>query len=96
MAVNGKMNGKVVLVTGGGGAIGGASARSLASEGAKVLVADERAEAAESVSQEIIASGGAAEKIVIDVADPTQGKLRWMPLLQLLVVYMYWSTSQRQ
>ena len=74
MARNDKMNGKVALVTGGGGAIGGASARLLASEGAKVLVADEREEAAESVSQEILASGGAAEKIVIDVADPSQGK----------------------
>ena len=74
MARNEKMNGKVALVTGGGGAIGGASARLLASEGAKVLVADEREEAAESVSQEIIASGGVAEKIVIDVADPSQGK----------------------
>ena len=74
MKKDGKMSGKVALVTGGGGAIGGASARLLASEGAKVLVADERQEAAESVSQEIIASGGAAEKIVIDVADPTQGK----------------------
>ena len=38
-----KLEGQVALVTGGGGAIGGASAKILASSGAKVLVADERA-----------------------------------------------------
>ncbi len=74
MATNGKMDGKVALVTGGGGAIGGASAHLLADEGASVLVADERAEMAEKIAQEIKDNGGSAEPIAIDVADPAQGK----------------------
>ena len=74
MASSGKMDGKVALVTGGGGAIGGASACLLASEGASVLVADERAEMAEKIAQDIRDAGGAAEPIAIDVADSAQGK----------------------
>lgn len=74
MTTAGKMQNKVALVTGGGGAIGGASARLLASEGAKILVADERSETAEAVAQEIKDAGGAAEAIAIDVADPAQCK----------------------
>ena len=74
MTTTGKMQNKVALVTGGGGAIGGASARLLASEGAKILVADERSETAEAVAQEVKDAGGAAEAISIDVADPGQCK----------------------
>jgi NAD(P)-dependent dehydrogenase (short-subunit alcohol dehydrogenase family) len=74
MAVSGKMQNKVALVTGGGGAIGGASARLLAGEGAKILVADERSETAEAVAREIKEAGGAAEPFSIDVADPSQCK----------------------
>jgi NAD(P)-dependent dehydrogenase (short-subunit alcohol dehydrogenase family) len=36
----GKLDGKVALVTGGGGSIGGATARAFVAEGAKVVVAD--------------------------------------------------------
>ena len=44
----GRFDGKVALVTGGGGGIGSAIARRLASEGAHVVVTDVNAEAAES------------------------------------------------
>lgn len=74
MAVSGKMSGATALVTGGGGAIGGASARLLASEGAAVLVADNRLDAAESVVAEITDAGGKAAPFELDVSQPDQAE----------------------
>jgi len=48
-----KLDGRVVIVTGGGGAIGSAIARRLDAEGAVVVVADIRPEAAESTAREL-------------------------------------------
>ena len=70
MANEGKLTGCVALVTGGGGAIGGAICRLYAGEGAKILVADARADAAASVAEEI---GNAARPFDLDVSDPIQG-----------------------
>jgi NAD(P)-dependent dehydrogenase (short-subunit alcohol dehydrogenase family) len=69
MASSGKLSGSVALVTGGGGAIGGAISRLYANEGAQVLVADARGEAAENVAGEI---GKAAVPFEADVSDPAQ------------------------
>lgn len=55
-----RLEGKVAIVTGGGGGIGGATARALAREGASVLVVDVNEDAAESVAGEIQSAGGAA------------------------------------
>ncbi|MDC0033581.1 SDR family NAD(P)-dependent oxidoreductase, partial [Alphaproteobacteria bacterium] len=71
MAKTGKLAGCVALVTGGGGAIGGAICRLYASEGAQVLVADLRAEEAQAVANEI---GDAARSFALDVADSAQGR----------------------
>jgi NAD(P)-dependent dehydrogenase (short-subunit alcohol dehydrogenase family) len=70
MADTGKLAGRVALVTGGGGAIGGAICRLYASEGAKVLVADLRADEAQAVAGDI---GDAAQSFQLDVSDPAQG-----------------------
>jgi NAD(P)-dependent dehydrogenase (short-subunit alcohol dehydrogenase family) len=48
-----KLDGRVAVVTGGGGAIGGAIARLLAGEGAAVAVADVRVDAAEAVASQL-------------------------------------------
>jgi NAD(P)-dependent dehydrogenase (short-subunit alcohol dehydrogenase family) len=58
------------IVTGGGSGIGRAVARLLAANGAAVLVADLKPDAAESVVAEIVADGGTAQAFVGDVADP--------------------------
>jgi NAD(P)-dependent dehydrogenase (short-subunit alcohol dehydrogenase family) len=58
------------IVTGGGSGIGRAVARLLAANGAAVLVADLKPDAAESVVAEIVAEGGTAQAFVGDVADP--------------------------
>lgn len=61
--------GKIALVHGGGGGLGGAIARSLAGESVTVVVADLSLEAAEAVAQEIGASGGRASALQWDLAD---------------------------
>jgi NAD(P)-dependent dehydrogenase (short-subunit alcohol dehydrogenase family) len=62
-----KLRGKVALVTGGGGGMGGAQARLFAREGAAVCVADLFPDKAERVVEEIRASGGQAMAAGLDV-----------------------------
>ncbi len=62
--------GRIVVVTGGGGAIGQALAAGFAREGARVLVADRRGEAADQAALAIRAAGGEASGMAVDVADP--------------------------
>jgi NAD(P)-dependent dehydrogenase (short-subunit alcohol dehydrogenase family) len=62
----------VALITGGGGAIGGAQARLFAAEGAAVCVADLSLEKAQSVAREVTAAGGRAIARALDVQRSTQ------------------------
>lgn len=63
------LQGKVVVVTGGGGGIGSATCRRFAEEGARVVVADISAEAAARVTDELRASGADAAQMVVDLTD---------------------------
>src|SRR5690606_27461623 len=63
---------RAVLVTGAAGGMGEATARVFADEGARVALADVRADALEAVAESIRAGGGKAQAFVIDVADPDQ------------------------
>ena len=65
----GLMDGKVVVVTGGGNGIGRAYCRGIAREGGTAVVADIDGAAAERVSQAIADSGGKALAVRVDVAD---------------------------
>ena len=56
----GRVQDRVVIVTGGAGGIGAAACRAIASEGGKVVVADLDESAARSVADAIAESGGAA------------------------------------
>lgn len=60
---------KVIIVTGAGQGIGAAYARRLASEGAKVAVADINGEKAQSVADEIKGMGFKAVAVTTDVSD---------------------------
>ena len=62
-----RLAGKVALITGGGGARGGAQARLFAEEGAAVCVADLFPEKAEKVAGEIETAGGRAVAVRLDV-----------------------------
>ena len=64
----GRLDDKVAIVTGAGSGIGAAAARLFAAEGARVGVADRRADAAQSVADEIAAAGGEALALVGDVS----------------------------
>jgi meso-butanediol dehydrogenase / (S,S)-butanediol dehydrogenase / diacetyl reductase len=68
----GRVQDKVVIVTGGAGGIGSEACRAIAAEGGKVLVADLDATAAESVAAEITANGGIATSVGVDVTDRSQ------------------------
>jgi NAD(P)-dependent dehydrogenase (short-subunit alcohol dehydrogenase family) len=61
--------GKVSLVTGGGGGIGGGLATALAAEGSRVVVADIIAENAAKVVEQIKKAGGNAISVACDVSD---------------------------
>jgi NAD(P)-dependent dehydrogenase (short-subunit alcohol dehydrogenase family) len=62
-----KLSGKVALITGGGGGMGGAQARLFAQEGAAVGVADLMLDKAEAVARDVAASGGRALAVKLDV-----------------------------
>jgi 3-oxoacyl-[acyl-carrier protein] reductase len=65
------LQGKTALVLGGGGGLGGAIAKTLAAEGAKVAVADIDPAAANRSAQEIESAGAAALALPWDLADLT-------------------------
>ena len=63
---------RVAIVTGGGGGIGGATARALAREGASVVVVDIDQAAAERVTDGIEKAGGSAVAFQADLSDEDQ------------------------
>jgi NAD(P)-dependent dehydrogenase (short-subunit alcohol dehydrogenase family) len=64
-----RFQGKVAVVTGAGGGIGAATAKRLAGEGAKVVIADLNGPAGEAVARQICDAGGLAKAVRTDVAD---------------------------
>jgi NAD(P)-dependent dehydrogenase (short-subunit alcohol dehydrogenase family) len=68
----GRLDRKVAIVTGGGSGIGKAIARSLAAEGAKIIVAGRRVEPLVRSAQEIGASGATVVPIPTDITDEVQ------------------------
>jgi 3-oxoacyl-[acyl-carrier protein] reductase len=67
---NRRFDGKVAIVTGAAGGIGEEYARALAAEGASVVVADIDLARATAVAEAIVAAGGSALGVPVDVSDP--------------------------
>jgi 2-hydroxycyclohexanecarboxyl-CoA dehydrogenase len=67
-----KFDGKAIIVTGGGGGIGGATCQRLARDGAKVAVFDMNLEAAQKVVDAIKTAGGTAAAFKCDITDRAQ------------------------
>jgi 2-hydroxycyclohexanecarboxyl-CoA dehydrogenase len=64
-----RFHNQTVVITGGGGGIGGATCRRFGTEGARVAVFDLNLEAAEKVAAAIRAEGGTAEAFKCDITD---------------------------
>src|SRR6186713_2332877 len=67
--MNKRFENQTVIVTGGGGGIGGATCRRFGREGARVAVFDLNLEAAEKVAATIRSEGGVAEAIHCDITN---------------------------
>jgi meso-butanediol dehydrogenase/(S,S)-butanediol dehydrogenase/diacetyl reductase len=68
--MNGKLEGRVAVITASGSGIGAATARRFAREGARLVIADLSGRRAEAVAGEIASSGARAEWLKMDAADP--------------------------
>jgi len=68
----GRVQGRVVVVTGGAGVIGAAACRAIAAEGGKVVVADVDPQRAQAVADSIVADGAAAVSVAVDVTNRDQ------------------------
>ena len=70
-----KLQGKVILVTGGGSGIGRATSLLLAAQGAKIMIADYVPEGAEKTVAMIKEAGGVASCVAANVSVSKQGEL---------------------
>ncbi|OII11733.1 short-chain dehydrogenase [Curtobacterium sp. MCBA15_009] len=66
----GLLSDKVVLITGASRGIGAAAARLFAREGARVVLAARSTEALDAVVADVRGSGGTADAVALDLADP--------------------------
>jgi NAD(P)-dependent dehydrogenase (short-subunit alcohol dehydrogenase family) len=67
-----RLAGKVALITGAGGGLGGAIAQRFAGEGARLVCTDLHFERADAIAQQVQGLGGDASALAVDVSDPAE------------------------
>jgi NAD(P)-dependent dehydrogenase (short-subunit alcohol dehydrogenase family) len=67
-----RLKGKVAIITGAGGYLGGATARLFAAEGCRVVCSDINAATLDSLVADIVAAGGEASAVLTDVTQEAQ------------------------
>lgn len=70
--MNGRLQGKVAFISGGGSGIGAATAMRFAEEGAMVVICGRRKELLDQVVAQIVKDGGKAEAVQADVGNEAQ------------------------
>lgn len=68
------LSGKIAVIHGGGGAIGGAAALAFAEEGARVFLAGRTLARLDEVAERVRAVGGEVEVDVVDALEPTASR----------------------
>jgi len=66
-----QLNGKVIVITGAGGGIGGAAARHLHAQGARLMLTDREAEGVQRLAEEL---GGDTAATAVDVSSPADNR----------------------
>ena len=69
-----RLKGKVSIITGSGGGMGRVAALRFAAEGSLVVVADVHAEAAAETARQIIAAGGEAVPVAVDISSEAEAR----------------------
>ena len=69
MSGGGRLDGKIAIITGAASGIGKATARRVAAEGARTVVADLNGSGAKEVTDAITAAGGEAIAVEVDLGD---------------------------
>lgn len=70
----GRLDNKVVVITGGNSGVGAATAKLVAKEGAKVVISARRVAPLEAVAEEIRAAGGEVLAVATDISKPEDAK----------------------